>query len=298
MLTAAAMLFGAAWFQARRAEALVMTRTEVERERASTEQKIQQAEERIRNLERNEEALRATVRPVTATTKEPPPQPVAKPQPRPTRLNERLKHEPEMQALWLISRRAELATRYGPLLQHLKLSPDQRARFEALELRREEREFDLKAAEGVNGISAVEPAMVALRKQVTDEYNESMRGLLAETGYEQKKEFERTTWLREMVNGIMGGAVVVAREPLSADQGERLLRVMANASKQYQRGGQASSGDLDWQQIDAEARAFITDAQFAFFKTMEPPLPLGARHQAELYRVVEAAKKRESAGAR
>jgi hypothetical protein len=221
-----------------------------------------QAGDEVRRLEAEETRIRAELE-ALATKRRKQPAAAVKSEPRPPKLHERLGREPELQALWLMSRRAELATRYGPLLRTLELSPEQQARFEAIELRREEREFDLRTVEGANGISARDPALVTLRTQVKTEYEEELRSLLGADGQRQKAEFDRTTWIREMVNGIMGGAVVVAREPLSREQGERLVQVMAAASAQYQAGGRASSGDLDWERIDAAARTFLSEAQFA-----------------------------------
>jgi hypothetical protein len=119
--------------------------------------------------------------------------------------------------------------------------------------------------------------------------------LLGETEFLRLIEYERTSELRELVNGVAGGAVVVAREPLSAQQAERLLHVMANASTSYQRGGAAMRQDIDWTVVDAQARAFLSPGQYSLFVTMEPPLPLGARFQSQLSREIDDAKKREAA---
>jgi hypothetical protein len=72
-------------------------------------------------------------------------------------------------------------------------------------------------------------------------------------------------------------------------------RPMANASASYQRGGTALAGEIDWDAVDAQARTFLSPVQFALFTTMEPPLPIGARFQSQLYREVDNMKKREPA---
>jgi len=207
---------------------------------------------------------------------------------------ERLRTEPETQTLWVKSRRHELATKYGPLLRRLGLPPEIQARFEALALSRDEKEMDLQAVATTQGLKPEDPVLQKLRRDVVSDYETGVKTLLGDDGYREYKEFERFSGIREMVNGVVGGSVLVAREPLTTYQAEQLIQIMAHASPRFRNGGHATGSDLNWDVIDAQARAILTPAQFAFFTQMEPPLPLGARFQARLYQKVEEAKRRDA----
>lgn len=210
---------------------------------------------------------------------------------------ERLQKEPEFQVLWLADQRASLTTRYGPFFQKLGLSPAQVESFQSNRIKREEQQMDLQGAARTQGLPDNDATIARLGKKVVADYEAAQRTLLGEEGYRNLQDYERGAVLREIVAGLAGGAVVVAREPLSPQQAEQFFQAIANASPAYRDGGASRGTDIDWMAVDAEAEKFLSPTQFAFFKTHEPPLPLGGRFQSELYRLVDLAKKTEPAHA-
>jgi hypothetical protein len=154
--------------------------------------------------------------------------------------------------------------------------------------------MDLQAVATTQGLKPEDTVLQKLRRDVVNDYETGVKSLLGDNGYREYRNFERISGIREMINGVVGGSVLVAREPLSTYQAEQLIQIMANASAQFRNGGHATESDLNWDVIDEQAQAILTPTQFTFFTQMEPPLPVGARFQARLYQRVEAAKRRDA----
>ena len=210
-------------------------------------------------------------------------------------IDERLQKEPDTQVYWLASRRSEVAMKYRAFFRQAGLSAEKREAFHRAMIQRDEQVMDVDAIIRAQGLTRPdEPAAKMLAKADAD-LKATQRAVLGDDGFRQLQEYDRTSSLRDIVNGIAGGAVMVAREPLSSQQAEQLLQVMANASPSYQRGGAASTSEIDWDVVDAQARTFLSPAQYTLLTTMEPPLPSGARFQSKLYREVNLANKRPPA---
>lgn len=207
---------------------------------------------------------------------------------------DRLKNDPAFQSLWLADQEAGLATRYAPLFHRLGLTPKRVAQFKAAAVRREEQRLDLRALTGEGGaLSKSSPATKEFFARIEQEYTVAMRELLGDAGYGELPAFEREAPLYNTFSGIVGGATVVAREPLQPWQIERLRQAVLDASPNYRRGGGFVAAETDWSAVDAAAQAFLTPSQLAYLRTAEPPLPWGGRFQTELYAKVDAAKRRE-----
>lgn len=209
---------------------------------------------------------------------------------------ERLQTEPDTQVYWLASQRSEATAKYRAFFRQAGLSAEQVEKFHDVLLKRDEQAMDVQSIIRDRGLSRPDDATGKLLANADKELEAAQRELLGDDGFRQLTEYNRTSGLRQLVNGIAGGAVVVARDPLTSQQAEQLLQLMANASASYKRGGHAHAGEIDWNAVDAQARTFLSPAQFALFSTMEPPLPVGARFQSQLYREVDRARKREGAG--
>ena len=208
---------------------------------------------------------------------------------------ERLQTEPEFQVLWLASRKAELSATYRPLFAQLRLSREEVEKFETIMLKRDEQMMDIQATQDAQKLRGDDPVLLRLRGRIVEEFRAAQKELLGAENVRALNEYERGVFAREMVAGIAGGAVTVAREPLSAQQAERLFEAIVNSSPAYQRGGTVNTNEIDWAVVDAEAQKVLSPSQFAYFKQAEPPLPVGGRFQNQLYQAVHAATKREAA---
>jgi hypothetical protein len=202
---------------------------------------------------------------------------------------ERLQKEPAFQLLWLADHRAALAGSYGPLFQKLGLSAAQVSKFQESALRLAEQTMDIDALKRSKGINDTDPAVIRLQTEAKAEYAAAQRELLGTDGYRQLQEYDRTKSVREMVNGIAGGAVVIARAPLSAQQTEQLVQAIGTASSGNREDGSVNTDTVDWAMVDGRAKEILSETQFAFYLTMEPPLPMGGRFQSRLYGAVHRA---------
>jgi hypothetical protein len=275
-----------AWRRAREAHA---ARSEVERQRLAAGASLRNWQARATAAEQERERLQSALAAAAAATPSVPAGP-KKPDPW-----ERLQQDPEMQILALANERAQVLATYGALFRKLGFSPQQIAAFQEIAFRRRERMMDLQAVMKMKGLSWQDPAIQKLRGDSEAEFKAAQRSLLGEDDYKKLADYERTTWLREKIRGWAGGAVVVAREPFTPEQGERLVEIMANASESYRGGGHPDTGEPDyWARVEAGARQILSPTQFTYFATMEPPLPVGARFQTEFYARVQEALKAET----
>ena len=216
-------------------------------------------------------------------------------EPEPT-ITERLRKDPEYQVLSLAADRAHLLSMYGALFQRLKLTPAQITQFQEIAFRTEERHMDLRAILDERKLTWQDPEFSKLYQENITQSEAAQRELLGEEGFKAYKDYERTRWLREMMIGWAGGAVVALREPFTPQQGEQLVQIMANASEDYRNGGFVMTSKPGyWEAVEAEARKVLTPTQFAYFSTMEPPLPAGARFQTAFYNKVHEALEAEKA---
>lgn len=88
------------------------------------------------------------------------------------------------------------------------------------------------------------------------------RALVGESGFRRWQEYNRTAVARNMISGFAGVAVM-AGKPLTSQQLEQLVQVIANGSSSY-RSGQSVAlplKSIDWDFVDAQARPLMTDAQ-------------------------------------
>ena len=132
-------------------------------------------------------------------------------------------------------------------------------------------------------------AVAALKAKAEADYVASLRELLGETGYAQLQDYERSSWMRQMVSAV-GGVAVLEHAPFSAQQADALVSVIAGASKQYQRGGSAVDDDIDWDAVLAQAKPILTAEQFSIMTTMDPGPAHGGLIQRRMYALVEQVK--------
>jgi len=212
-------------------------------------------------------------------------------------INERLQKEPRTQMVFMAFMRAQNNASYGALFRQLHLTPGQIEKFQDILARNTEQTMDADAVMGMQGLSPKDPVAVKTQTDIDAACNEAEKALLGPAGYAQTQAYERTAPARLIVNDYAGGAVVVAREPFTPQQGEELVSTIANASESYRKGGSVDVSEIDWTAVETNARTFLTAAQVEFLKTMEPPLPRGGRYQTQLYRWVDQARKEEAPAA-
>jgi hypothetical protein len=198
------------------------------------------------------------------------------------RQQERLR-DPKVQLARLAVERAGLATRYDPLYRSLGLAPEQRSKFEEIVAKHDEDDRDLEAAVEAQGFTSQESGFgnlyAPLRAKLDDVRDAAQRTLLGEEGFRRWQEYERTEDVRTVV-AEMTGAVSALGVSLTGQQAEKLVGVMAQASKSYQDGHGASTLNVDWALFDRKAREVLSEAQLTAFRNVEPQGGHGGRYWA------------------
>jgi len=201
-------------------------------QRAKLAEKTRSAEERFATAERERAELQTTLdglRAVQAAASTPAAKKSA-PAPATPSMDELLAQEPKLQTLYLASQRANLATRYGPLFEALHLTPEQIAQFEDLILKRAENSMDLEGAMQALPGADNSRAATTLARQSEEEYRSAQIALLGADGYEQLRQYKRSGAVRFLIVDRLGGELAATETPLTAQQGEQLTQVLANAN--------------------------------------------------------------------
>jgi hypothetical protein len=207
---------------------------------------------------------------------------------------ELIRNDPEAEAFFLASERADLTAKYGPLIRSLKLTPEAAAKFLDAFIRREEERMDLAAVLPGQGMlsEAGYRQLQDLQVKAEAAYEASQRATLGEAGYRELQDYERTASTRGMVSAIAGVAAV-EHAPFTPQQADALVQAIAGASENYRKGYQANHNDADWSAVEVQARAILSPEQFAVFTTMDPGPSRPGLLQTRMYALVAQANRKE-----
>jgi hypothetical protein len=221
-----------------------------------------QAKEKLRILEVREAELRTRISSLV------PPKAAVLP-PLTPNFQETVDNDARLQVLSFKAQRAALDAIYAPLFRKLSLSPAEIQAVEDLMVQRREQQNDIMATIRKQGLSMSDPAVSKLLSDARTEYAKVQAALLGAEGYQQLREFDRTSTLREMVSGIAGSATV-AGAPLASAQAERLVQLMAASTAEYpNKESDINPASIDWEMVDAQAKEILSPEQFVAFQTLE-----------------------------
>lgn len=286
----AALLAGAlAWFQARAAASLAAAREDAELSAVRARRQLATIRDRLVHLGAHDAAK------ATGETR-PPPSLSARSSadgfPAWVREISAKQDDPGYQLQRLSAAKRQLPFRFGTLYRQLGLSPEQIAAFETNVATREEKMTDLGAAVAKAGASWSDPAIGNLAARIWTDYRTAQRTLLGDSGFAALSNYERALPAREIAGGL-AGAATVAGLPLTGDQAEQLAAAIAQASPPYQKGGDASMNDIDWNAVDAKARGFLLPDQIALIGSIDITNGTGGRYWSRLNAVLSDAKKND-----
>jgi hypothetical protein len=202
-----------------------------------------------------------------------------------------LEKNPDLQARYLRSRRAEWTAKYGALWQKLQLNPAQIDRFVANLTEAAARELDLSGAQRAQGLEDSDGAVTRLRREAANRAEAAQRELLGDAGFQQLQQYEMALPMRDVVDGL-ATTLVFLDAPLSAAQAEKLTRVLVEANVGYRRNGRPeplfpqdvlsqkpARETVDSVHVLEELRLFLTPEQLA-------PLELNLVRMRQVYQVV------------
>jgi len=169
--------------------------------------------------------------------------------------------DPKLYALEATAFRAGLGWKFGPFYRARNLASEKVAALEALAVRHHETENDIKAVASAQNEAADGPAVTALEKQENDQYDASLRALLGETDFQSFKYYDRAAPVYGIVD-YLANNLALSSEPLTTPQVDQVLKILADSSSNYQRGGVATRMTIDWPTAMGQAEGVLSPAQF------------------------------------
>jgi hypothetical protein len=187
---------------------------------------------------------------------------------------ELLANDPQLQAIYFRSKRAEVSASHLPLFRELQLSPGQVKSLEDLLVKQEENQHDFAAVKQTLGLNRRDPTLLQAQAEAEADLQRQQTDLLGSAGYAQFQEYERKLPAREFVKTLAGTAAVDGIL-FSPDQVSQLVDAIAESSAGYREGGTAQVGANDWVNIDTKAATFLPPDQLWFFTHAEPTATSG-----------------------
>lgn len=201
--------------------------------------------------------------------------------------------DPVVQERILELSRAQIATIYGLFFEQSGLTSEQIARCTDNMIARSATMSDVTAAARAKGLAQEDAAIDGLYHAAWKDYWAAQETVLGQTGVRQMQEYEKTSYVRELVRGA-AGAATLAGIPFSPQQAEQITSVLAQLSNAAAAGGSGAS-EIDWKLFDAQAGSFLSEAQIRLLQTVEPGGPRGAgwRFSVQMNRAINEAKQLE-----
>jgi hypothetical protein len=172
-------------------------------------------------------------------------------------------NNPEFQKLMAVQQKAALDGRYASLFKNLNLTPDQLEQFKNLLVQKQQAMQDARAAAIQQGLNprtdpqgfqqAVQSAQAAVDTQI--------QATLGDAGFAQYQQYQQTLPQRTTVTAVQQ-SLSYSQTPLTDDQANQLIQLMAQNSSGNGGGGGGGRGGFGGQQEGAPiTAAVITQAQ-------------------------------------
>lgn len=184
---------------------------------------------------------------------------------------------PALQLAILRQKRAEFPVLFGPLCDSLKLPPEQREKLCELLMQMTETNMDLAGAKLTLGAD-VSPEERALKTQ----FRAKLTELLGPEGTSAFEVYQRSAPLRNAFVAPLAGEFALAGHPLSAQQGERLVQIMAETSPAKPDVEIISTNEVNWDAVVSRASTVLQGPQLEAFKAKAAREKSNASLQAAL----------------
>jgi hypothetical protein len=148
-----------------------------------------------------------------------------------------------MQRVMVMQQKAQLDSRYGALFKKLGLPAPQIDQLKNLLVEKQVAVMDVYSAARAQGLTGPgsREQIQALAQQTTGEIDSSIRSLLGDEGYRQFQQYEKTAPQRAVVDQLATRLSYTA-SPLTSQQSEQLVQILANATPQTGRSDVAPMG--------------------------------------------------------
>jgi len=158
---------------------------------------------------------------------------------------------------------AEFHIHYIQLAKIMGLSEAQMNQLADAYFKRWSDQADLSRARQLNGGNAdsgADEAYQTLVRKVSAAYDDAVRGVVGDAGYQQIHDFDRTYPARTLAYQIAADAAA-SSAPLTPEQTDQLLQLVADGSPSYRTGGNVDLFRLDWDKVMTRATAMFSPAQ-------------------------------------
>jgi hypothetical protein len=165
--------------------------------------------------------------------------------------------------------RSLLRIRFGLLFRALQFSPEQIAKFETNRTQFQQATMEVWSAAVAQGVAVSDPAIVKMAKEAMGGLDEELRALLGEEGYRQYSRYAGAESATEMI-GSLAGSVYYTDAPLSAEQGERLAKVIMDFTEKVPvaPGSKTIRYQTDWAAVESESRKVLAASQAEVFQAL------------------------------
>lgn len=164
------------------------------------------------------------------------------------------------------AKRARMDVEYGPFLHSLHLSSVQRDAVADALFGREMRLYWLERRLFAGELSWNDMgARNEVKGRAQSDLRDEMMAIAGENVVSAFERYERAQPAWKHVNGF-ATEMVFADMPVSLEQAAQLASAIAESSESYQKGGIVKMAEVDWESVDARARAFLNDAQIDFLR--------------------------------
>jgi hypothetical protein len=137
-------------------------------------------------------------------------------------------NDPEAQQLMALQQKAQISSRYAPVLRALKLTPDQIAQFKALLLEKQTVRNDVLLSATQQGINPLQnpQELRDLEASAQAEIDAKIKTVLGDDAYAQFQNFQQTQGQRGIVNQLRDSLSYTAT-PLTKEQSDELVPILA-----------------------------------------------------------------------
>jgi RNA polymerase sigma factor (sigma-70 family) len=166
-------------------------------------------------------------------------------------------------------RKAQMHGRYDPFFQQRGLTSAQADRFVELMIQMADAREDLQTAVREAGLPYGDGAEVeALRSKANQPIVRELHALLGEDGYAAYAGFEKTSYYRAAFVDPMTSMFSSANMPLSSEQTELLVSVVANNDHpiKLRPTDIGTESQIDWDSVLAQAEGMLSPAQMTVIK--------------------------------
>jgi len=173
-----------------------------------------------------------------------------------------LSAHPDLLAAFIKGIRGYTEQSYGALFSRLHLSPGQIDQLETLIVNGLENNLDLQSTAQAQGLANDDPVIKKERDQQAADLLAAEQALLGPDAYEAFHSATRAEALRGAVEQV-AAMTQFSTTPMTGEQSQQLVQLMAQASGDYRDGKDASVNTVDWDTVMAQAPGFLTPTQVA-----------------------------------